>query len=724
MRITNVPDAAQSLGSEATTTPKHTTLMSRESEPVPPHFSLRTKSGLRRFSVLCLALLCTAAGGSSNDYTLIVGQRVDLGPLQGVPQNLGYTPVNGLIADLNGDGAPDVVIGINGSPPVVYLNNGTSNPFQGVQGIFVAPPPGPTMAGISWGGAVAADVNGDGHPDLAIAGFNAPSMIYLNNGTTNPFNGATGIAIGTQDTGWAPAFGDVNGDGFPDMAVANTNHIPSRLYLTNGAPLTSGNYSTVQIGTDLGYGQDVKIADLNGDGKPDLILTYTVASTLGSDPSGAAIYLNNGTSDPFNNVTPLRLLAGQSVETIALSDLNGDGKLDLVAVVSNSALVQNNLYVFLNTGSASQPFADPETLQTDSNLGGGCLAVNVGDLNQDGHPDLIFGCTPPSPTASPAPSNPAVGAIYLNNGTATPFANVAPVDIPATPQSSSGRGVAIGTLVSNGAPDILIVDAGTITGGQSGIAAYAPTSMDQNPAAQNDTAVVAINKSVPVNVLANDTASSGQSLNNGSVTIVTSPLHGTATVSSTDGSITYQPANGYSGTDGFQYQVRDNLGAQSNTADVSVQVQPAPVATNDTATVQASQSTTIDVLANDTSAGGTISPASITIVVQPAHGTAVVMNGKVQYSPTSGYSGLDTFQYTVQDNLGTTSNTATVSIEVTAPPTSGGSGGSGGGGGNGGGGGSLAILDLLVLGGFVLMSWVRQGRHSNRSKPPTSISPG
>jgi Bacterial Ig domain/FG-GAP-like repeat/FG-GAP repeat len=652
---------------------------------------ITTGPATRRLSILCLAILCAAAGGSSPNYTLIVGPRVELGPLQGLASNLGLTPVSGLIVDLNGDGAPDIVVGIDGGAPAVYLNNGTSSPFQGVPGVFVAPLPGPNSPGTSWGAPVVADVNADGHPDLAIAGFNGPNMVYLNNGTADPFNGVSGIAIGTQDIAYVAALGDVNGDGFPDMAVANSNHVPSRLYLTNGAPLSSGNYSTIQIGADLGYGQDVQIADINGDGKPDLILTYIVAETSTTDPSGIAIYLNNGTSNPFNNVTPLRLLVGQSVEAIAVADLNGDGKPDLVAVVSNSALTQNDIYVYLNTGSASAPFSNPQTLQPDSNLGGGCLSVSVGDVNGDGLPDLLFGCTPPSPNASPAPASPAVGAIYLNNGTANPFANVAPVDIPATSQSSYGRSVAVGTLVKNGTPDVLIVDAGIITGGQSGAAAYDPTKLDQNPIAQNDSAVVAIDKSIQVNVLANDTAASGQTLNVSSVTIRTAPAHGTATVDSANGSITYQPTTGYSGTDSLQYTVLDNLGAQSNTTSVSVRIQAAPIAVNDTATLQANKSVTINALANDTSAGGTLNPASTKIVVSPTHGTAVVTNGEVGYTPTTGYSGLDTFQYSVQDNLGTTSNAATVSIEVTPPPS------------RGGGGGSVSLFDIAALVGFALM---------------------
>jgi hypothetical protein len=71
--------------------------------------------------------------------------------------------------------------------------------------------------------------------------------------------------------------------------------------------------------------------------------------------------------------------------------------------------------------------------------------------------------------------------------------------------------------------------------------------------------------------------------------------------------------------------------------------------------------------------------------------TAVVTGGEVEYTPTTGYSGLDTFEYSAQDNLGTRSNVATVSIEVTPPPS------------NGGGGGSISLLDIAALVGFALM---------------------
>jgi hypothetical protein len=149
--------------------------------------------------------------------------------------------------------------------------------------------------------------------------------------------------------------------------------------------------------------------------------------------------------------------------------------------------------------------------------------------------------------------------------------------------------------------------------------------------------------------------------------------------------------------DSFQYTVRDKLGALSNTATVSLRVQPAPSAANDTATLAENQSITINVLANDTSDGGTLNAASLKIIVPPSHGTAAPnSSGAVLDTPTAGYSGLDTFQYTVQDNLGTVSNPATVSVEVTAAASDGSTGK--------GGGGAVGLPELLALTGFLLIT--------------------
>ena len=650
---------------------------------------MRRTAFRRGLNALCLVIVCAAASGSAPTYSLIVFSRVQLGPIDDIPANLSYTPVSGLIGDLNGDGAPDIALGMNGVHPAVYFNNGTAHPFEGVSGAFVSPLPDPNTAGISWGAVVLQDVNGDDHPDLSIAGFNAPNLVYLNDGTATPFDNVAGIAIGTQDIGYAPAFGDVNGDGFLDMVIANTNHIASQLYLTQNAPLTSGSYSTVQIGTDLGYGQDAKIADVNGDGKADLILTYLALIVGGTDPSGIVIYLNNSTGDPFNNVTPQRLLLEQSVFAIAVEDVNQDSEPDLVAVNSDPTLsLSPDLLVFLNTDSSTQPFADFQPLITSDNLGGGCISVAVADMNRDALPDLLFSCAAPAPNTDPVPEHPSVGSIYLNNGTPDPFADVVPVDIPAAAFSGYGRSIAVGTLVENGEPNVLIVDG-------DGLGAYYSTLLDQDPTTQNDAGTCAIDTSVSVDVLANDIAGPGQSLDAGSVTIISEPEHGTAINDLATGAITYEPEPGYSGTDSLRYTVRDKLGATSEPAAVDLRVQPAPVAMNDIASLDADTPIALDVLANDTSDGGMLDSASIVIVVAPTHGTAAVTDGKVRYTPASRYSGLDTFQYSVQDDLGTESNVATVSIEIQDSA-------------DGGGGGAIELLELGALAGFALS--VRRSR--------------
>jgi hypothetical protein len=60
----------------------------------------------------------------------------------------------------------------------------------------------------------------------------------------------------------------------------------------------------------------------------------------------------------------------------------------LIAAAFDPTALANNLSVFLNTGSASQPFGSPEVLQPDNDLGGVCLGVSVGDVNGDGLPHI------------------------------------------------------------------------------------------------------------------------------------------------------------------------------------------------------------------------------------------------------------------------------------------------------------------------------------------------
>jgi len=111
----------------------------------------------------------------------------------------------------------------------------------------------------------------------------------------------------------------------------------------------------------------------------------------------------------------------------------------------------------------------------------------------------------------------------------------------------------------------------------------------------------------------------------------------------------------------------------TDTVPISVvaQVLP-PVAVNDSAATAKGTAVTISVLANDTSVG-TLDPTTVTITAAPPSGATAVPGaaGTVVYTPPVDFTGTETFSYTVKDNLGQTSNTATVSVQVNAPPVAG-----------------------------------------------------
>jgi VCBS repeat-containing protein len=130
--------------------------------------------------------------------------------------------------------------------------------------------------------------------------------------------------------------------------------------------------------------------------------------------------------------------------------------------------------------------------------------------------------------------------------------------------------------------------------------------------------------------------------------------------------------NGASGFDTLNREGNRGKLKFRNYEDVNNTVQsPAPVppvAANDTATVTRGGSTTINVAANDTSATSTLDLSSIVITQAPANGTAVAnTDGTVTYTNNGAIATSDSFEYTIKDQDGTTSNTATVSITVNAP---------------------------------------------------------
>jgi hypothetical protein len=194
------------------------------------------------------------------------------------------------------------------------------------------------------------------------------------------------------------------------------------------------------------------------------------------------------------------------------------------------------------------------------------------------------------------------------------------------------------------------------------------------PNAVADTANAVAGQAVVINVLANDTDSTG-TLNPASVTIGSLPTHGSVSVNTSTGAITYTAAGDYSGNDTFSYSVADYNGAISPPATVTVAVTAAastagPVTNPVAVTATAGVLTSIDVLASDSDAAAALVPSSVHILSAPNHGgTATVdtTTGNINYTAAAHYSGTETFTYTVADSAGNTSAATLVTVTVRNP---------------------------------------------------------
>ena len=170
-----------------------------------------------------------------------------------------------------------------------------------------------------------------------------------------------------------------------------------------------------------------------------------------------------------------------------------------------------------------------------------------------------------------------------------------------------------------------------------------------------------------MNVLVND-SDVDNTLAQLTPSMVTGPTKGTLVLNANK-TFTYTPFANTNGADSFTYKVSDgSLNSSTVTVTLNIAaVNDAPVANNDTASVNANNSVSIAVLANDTDVDG--DTLSILSIGTPLHGTAVIdpnNSSKILYTPASGYFGADSFTYTAKDPSGATS-TATVAITVNNP---------------------------------------------------------
>jgi hypothetical protein len=296
----------------------------------------------------------------------------------------GPNPVFVTAAAFTASGNLDLAVA-NGSPStygVAFLSGNADGTFNAAVEVNVGGSPASLATG---------DFNGDGKLDLASAnGANNSASVVLGNGD-GTFGPAT--VWGADQNPVALAAGDLNGDGKQDLAVVNLNSNNLSLLLGHG----DGTFAAAQFSTGVSKPGPVAVGDFRRDGKLDLV----IGSTPNPDPTTVSILLGNG-DGTFQ--APIHLTGGGYPRELAVADVNGDGKLDIITLTPPPSPSQpGTLAVFLGNGDGTFQAA------TTFSVSNGAWDMAVGDFSGSGFPDIAIANNPGAPV-------PGTVSIYHNNG--------------------------------------------------------------------------------------------------------------------------------------------------------------------------------------------------------------------------------------------------------------------------------------------------------------------
>lgn len=324
-----------------------------------------------------LAAVTDLNGNGYPDLTIAAGSSVDVmlnngNGTFGVKQSYSVLVANNVIvADLNGDTKPDLAaFGYNGTS--VLLNSGSGTFGSGIDYDY-----------LEWGGVfrgtTAADVNGDGKTDFAMAQENNGSVKVL----FNLGGGRFTTTMRYPAAGHLISMADLNGDGDVDILTTGAGvNWPIGVLLGNG----DGTFAPQADSSTFWTPSDVVTADLNGDARPDL-------AKVGSHAFFMTVHFNNG-DGTFAARVDHPSAAGRG---IAAADLDGNTKIDLVVAFGGG------VSVYFNDGNGQSFTRIDYSIPWASNpyLEGRIIAAE--DLNADGKPDV-------------AVVNGAAVCVFLNNG--------------------------------------------------------------------------------------------------------------------------------------------------------------------------------------------------------------------------------------------------------------------------------------------------------------------
>jgi hypothetical protein len=334
----------------------------------------------------------------------------------------GSAPIKSVVADLDGDGKPDIITANASTDVIIFQNSSSGNtisfpntielgatdsPLGNVESIASGDIDGDgktdiivsTNIGISIfvnkssPGTIAfasredfsaplatainvADVDNDGKPDVILVNNLADLGILKNTSSAGVVSFAPIVTYSTDESGGSEnlSVGDLDGDGLVDIAVSNGSYNTVSIFINASTSSSIALKPKVDFATGTNP-LSIAIGDLDGDGKPDL------AVVNGNDNS-IFIMRNSTTGGAVSFAKALSISTSTSPQMVTISDIDGDGRPDLGEV----NMIDNSAYIYHNTSTIGAfSFTPPLGLGTSY----GPVALSFNDLNGDGPPELV-----------------------------------------------------------------------------------------------------------------------------------------------------------------------------------------------------------------------------------------------------------------------------------------------------------------------------------------------
>lgn len=264
-----------------------------------------------------------------------------------------------ILADINSDGQNDIIatsVFDDNNKIVSFINSGQGN-FYNEQLIYQS------TAGVQK--ILTADIDNDADLDLIAIFGNGVVRIFKKNG--NSFDAPISYTFGTANITKIEAT-DIDSDGDPDLLITNNS---SLVWVENTDG--TGNFSiTHTINTPLGVPRNFVIGDINNDGLRDVV--YSTTSNLG--------YMSINSNGTFGTQNTIGPISSGNTTVLKIADLDNDGDLDIVANSTVTFSTNSPLRFYENLGNSFAPFT---LIGADQNL----TKILISDINADGKLDIV-----------------------------------------------------------------------------------------------------------------------------------------------------------------------------------------------------------------------------------------------------------------------------------------------------------------------------------------------